>query len=198
MNVLLQDFPEAIAVGEQILDIDYDYRNCIRIITAWEDEYLTNEEKIYITLDLLYNIENDEIEDKELAFEKACLFLNSGEQNEATNDKPKKRVYSFEKDNKYVYSAIDGVLDGRLSDNKPVHWWLFGMAFMEIPESCMLSKIIYLRTQKNKGKLTAEEKKMYKENIEIFEIDPNPETVLTEVECETLGGFMDALKGGAK
>lgn len=202
MNVLISDFPEAIDVGGQIIDIDFDYKNCIQIILAWEDKLLTIEEKAFITLSNLYLIDLKEIENPQLAVEKAIKFLNCGEYvdpgDEDEKIAPKKRVYSFEKDSKFVFTAVDSVLDGKLSENKDVHWWVFSMAFMEIPEDCMLSKIISLRTQKNKGKMSKEEKKFYNDNRDIMELDIDPNSILNKEQEESLDTFMKLLNGEAE
>ena len=53
------------------------------------------------------------------------------------------------------------------------------MAFMDLPEDCMISKIIYYRMQFAKGKLSKEEKKVYYDNRRIFEL---PEELTAEEE----------------
>ncbi len=197
MNALLNDFPEAIDVSGQIIDIDYSYRNCINIMLAWEDKGLTDEEKVNITINNLYEIEISEIIDINTAIEKAIMFLNCGEESEGSKKKPKKRVYSFDKDSKYIYSAVDGVLNNSISKGVDIHWWLFCMAFMEIPETCTLSKIISLRSKKNEGKLSKEEKKIYKEMIDTLELDVEPVAELSEEQQKNLENFQKLL-GGAK
>lgn len=44
------------------------------------------------------------------------------------------------------------------------------MAFMELPEDCMMTRIIYLRTQQAKGKLTKEERQQWYEMRDILEL----------------------------
>jgi len=193
MNVLTNEFPEAIKVGDQILNVDFDCRNCIRIILAWEDEALTEQEKAYITLNRLYEDDIENIENIDLALEKALKFLNCGEESDEASTKPKKRVYSFDKDSKFIYTAIDSVLDGRLSEGKTIHWWLFCMAFMEIPEDCMLSKIINLRTKKNKGKLSKDELRIYKDMIDILELEVDKESIMSDEELKNMEEFKKAL-----
>lgn len=194
MNLLTQDLPVKIDVDGEIINIDYDYKNCVQIILAWEDKGLTAHEKMIITVDRLYETVPKNIE---VALKKAMLFLNVGEeQDELENElkTPKPRVYSFEKDSKYLFSAIDQVLNGKLSEGKPVHWWVFSLAFMEIPESCLMSRIIYLRTQKNKGKLSKEEKAQWKEMRELLEMEVPEEALIDEKGKENVNNFFELMK----
>ena len=172
MNVLTDSLPTQIAVGEYILDIDYDYRNCMTIILAMEDQYLTNEEKAFVLLDRLYIDLPDDV-DIMLAFKQGIRFLDGGEEQEQsiTPKKSKPRVYSFDKDSKYIFTAVDRVLDGKVSNNSKIHWWLFTMAFMECPEDSMFSRIVHLRTQKLKGKLTKEERHTWNQMRDILELE---------------------------
>ena len=66
---------------------------------------------------------------------------------------------------------MDKVLQGRLSKGESVHWWEFVSAFMEMPEDCVMSRIIYYRSRKNAGKLTKEEKEVWAKNRELFELE---------------------------
>ena len=63
MNPLVDKFPTKIKIDDQILDINTDFRNCLKIILAFEDDNLTIEEKYYIMLMRLYgNIPNNQEE----------------------------------------------------------------------------------------------------------------------------------------
>ncbi|MDD3041039.1 Gp15 family bacteriophage protein, partial [Bacteroides sp.] len=96
--------------------------------------------------------------------------LDCGEVSKGSGGEPSSRKYSFTHDEKYIFSGVNKVLNGRLSTGEFVHWWEFVMAFMELPEDCVMSKIIYFRTQFAKGKLTKEEKQVYYENRSMFEL----------------------------
>jgi len=201
MNLLLNTFPIQAEISGRIIPINWGYRASIDIMLVWEDKLLTNQEKAYLTVALLYDCEMDEIPDYEVAFKKALLFLDLGEEPEeiqTVKTKPKPRVYSFEKDHKYIFTAIDHVLDGRLSKGEEIHWWEFAMAFMEIPESCTLSRIIDLRNKKNKGKLSKEEKAIYLEMIDIMELEPPQESLLNEEEQKNAERFIKLLEKGNK
>ena len=103
MNILLNKFPTKIKVGKEICDIDSDFRNCLRIIMAYEDTDLTISEQYYIMLKRLYKTIPNDIEE---AIKKGILFLNCGKDNDDISDNTK-RVYRFDKDAEYDYSAIN-------------------------------------------------------------------------------------------
>jgi hypothetical protein len=186
LNFLVDNLPKKIEIEGKIYDIDYSYRNCLMIILAWEDEELTLYEKAEITINRLYCKIPDNLQ---IAINKAILFLNCGENIDAKGNE--KRIYSFEKDSKYIYSAIDSATNGKLSENSDMHWWLFCMAFLEISEKSFFSRMIYMRTQKNKGKLTKEEKEFWRKNKDVLELDTNisPLEIATEEEIRNMEEF---------
>lgn len=165
MNPLIDRFPTKIKVGDEVLGINADYRNCLIIIMAYEDEELTIEEKHIIMLERLYqNIPRD----INTAIEQGIKFLNCGEQIKASNND---RVYSFKKDAKYIYSAVSQASGFDLENVDFFHWWKFCYYFLDVSSECTFSNIIALRQKKNKGKLTKDEKQLYTESIEILDLD---------------------------
>lgn len=167
MGLLISGLPTAILVDEQVCRIDASYHTCLKIIMAFEDNTLTNAEKAMVMIDLLYI---DKPASFNSAFEKGIQFLDCGEAGRRDVEEPTDRKYSFSHDEKYIYSGVNRVLNGRLSTGEFVHWWEFVMAFMELPEDCIMSRIIYFRTRFAKGKLTKEEKQVYYENRSMFEL----------------------------
>lgn len=189
MNPLVDKFPTKIKIDDQILDINTDFRNCLKIILAFEDDNLTIEEKYYIMLMRLYgNIPNNQEE----AIRKAILFLDCGEDsNSKEDDKP--RIYSFSKDAKYIYSAIETSRPGiDLENIEYLHWWKFYYMFFDIKEGTTFSNIINLRDKKNKGKLSKEEKTLFIDSREILDLDYDSEP--SEEESE----FMKLFNGGGE
>lgn len=189
MNPLIDKFPTKIKIDDEILPINTDFRNCLKIILAFEDENLTIEEKYYIMLMRLYGtIPNNQEE----AIKKAILFLDCGEDNVSKdNDKP--RIYSFSKDAKYIYSAIEMSSPGiDLENVEYLHWWKFYYKFFDIKEGTTFSNIITLRDKRNKGKLSKEEKKIFIDSREILDLD------YTEEPSEEESKFMKLFNGGGE
>lgn len=198
MNQLMNKFPTKIRLGNDILEINTDFRECLNIITMLEDNDLTKQDKIELMLELLYKdtskINQDNIEE---AVKKAVLFLDADE-NKKNNDsdeeydiKPK-RVYSFTQDAKYIYSSIKKSHDVDLETIGYLHWWKFVYYFFDLDEKSFFSQMIYLRSQRNKGKLTKEEKIVYANLEDILELEDNKQ--YTEEEQEKIDKFMSRLE----
>lgn len=167
MSILLNGLPYTIEIDGEGYGINADYKTCLTIIMAFEDSELTKAEKMNLLLQLLYKTVPQNIE---TAIKKGVLFLNCGDEDDNGSSNNASRLYSFAHDDKYIFSGIDRVLNGRLSKGEFVHWWEFVMAFMELPEDCTMSKIIYFRSRYAKNKLTKEERKIYAENRDLFEL----------------------------
>lgn len=189
MNPLIQKLPKAVNVDGVRYEINSDFRNCLKIMMAFEDKELLPPEKQVIMLKLLFgenippNIEN--------ACRTAVKFLNCGEEiTEETESAPSGRLYSFEKDAKFIFTAINQTHGIDLESIDYMHWWKFCWLFMDLKEECFFSRIIYLRRQKKKGKLTAEEWGMWKAAQDVFDLEE------TFDDDETMKEFLKAWQGG--
>ncbi len=180
---MLEKFPESIEIGGEKYEINTDYRDCLTIILAYEDEALTEQEKAFIMLTRLYQHEIP-AEHLQEAAEKAIWFLNCGEDKKGDSGE---RLYSFEKDAKYIYSAISQTHGIDLQMTEYMHWWKFCYLFLDIGKDCFFAQLIDLRRRKDAGKLTKEEVEFCNSIIEIIE--------LGEVESGYADEFMRALKG---
>lgn len=169
MNVLTDKFPTKIKVNNKILNINSDFRNCIKIIEAFEDEDLLDEEKYLILIKRLYI---DEVEDEDLqeAIIKGIKFLDLGEENK-NNEENLKRLYSFAKDDNYIYTGIRQSHNIDLNSIEYLHWWNFVYLFLDIGQDCMFNQLVYYRKRKNEGKLTKDEKKVYISMRKILDLD---------------------------
>lgn len=185
MNALVDKFPTKIKVNNKILSIDSDFRNCIKIIQAFEDDELFNQEKIYILIKNLY-IDEVEEEDIEVAFNQGIKFLDLGEIK--TDGVVHKRIYSFNKDSNYIYTAINQSHHIDLSEIEYMHWWKFVYLFMDIGQDCMFNQLIYYRKRKQEGKLTKEERKVYLSMIKIMDLDYEEDTEDDDEFMKKLGG----------
>ncbi len=169
MNVLTDKFPTKIKVNNKVLNINSDFRNCIKIIEAFEDEDLFDEEKYLILIKRLYV---DEVEEEDLkeAITKGIKFLDLGEESKE-NEVNIKRVYSFTKDDNYIYTGIRQSHNIDLNSIDYLHWWNFVYLFLDIGQDCMFNQLIYYRKRKNEGKLTKEERKVYISMRKILDLD---------------------------
>lgn len=170
MNVLTDKFPTKIKVNNKILKINSDFRNCIKIIQAFEDDDLFDEEKYLILIKTLY-IDEVDTEDIEEAIIKGIKFLDLGEENNDNDSSTSKRLYSFIKDDNYIYTGIRQSHNIDLNSIEYLHWWNFVYLFLDIGQDCMFNQLIYYRQRKNEGKLTKDEKKVYMSMRKILDLD---------------------------
>ena len=77
MNLLVDELPDAVEIDGKEYLLNTDFRNCLNVILAYEDENLTDYEKQVIMLRNLYPVIPA---NTELAIEKALVFMDGGEQ----------------------------------------------------------------------------------------------------------------------
>lgn len=183
-NILINKLPSSVVIDGAEVKINTDFRICLKCILAFEDEELTFNEKIYIMLKLLYD---DVPQNTDEAIKQAIWFLNCGEILDKTGENSP-RLYSFEKDSKYIYVAMKQSLNANFDD---LHWWDFVNYFMALDEKSFFARMIYLRSQKSKGKLTQEEAKYYNEHRDILELNDSEDE-----ESEEMIKFKNLLKKG--
>ena len=182
-NILINKLPNTVIIGDAEIKINTDFRICLKCILAFEDDELTDSDKIYVMLKLLY----DDIPDnKDEAITQAVWFLNCGVEPQ-NNDTNEPRLYSFEKDNRYIYVAMKQSLN---VDFDNLHWWDFVNYFMALDEKSFFSRMLYLRKQKQLGKLTKEEMEYYNEHRDILELDDEV------IDDEAVINFKNLLKKG--
>lgn len=186
MNVLIDGLPEAVEIDGQEYEINTDYRVGLQIMTAFEDPNLTGFEKQAVMLRLLYPAVPS---DARRASELAVKFLNCGQEaKQSDEESDATRYYSWSQDARYIMSAIEQTYQIDLS-TAGLHWWRFSYMFLDLHEDCFFSRLIYLRKQKEKGKLTKEEKEWYYSMREVVDL---PE-VYTSEEQAAINKFMAQL-----
>lgn len=178
MSFLSDRFPAAVRIDGEIYPINTDFRVGIRIMTAFEDTQLTNFEKQAVMCGLLFQKMPP---DFWRACEAARKFLDCGEepQSKDEDEQPEaKRVYSFTKDAKFIYSAILQSHNVDLQAEKNLHWWKFCAMFNDLRDDCAFQNIVSLRRRAQKGKLTKEEQRIWYEMRDILSLEkqePDPE-----------------------
>lgn len=192
MSLLIEGFPTAIEVSDVVHEIDADYRTALRIMAVFEDAELVQAEKYALMCSLLYE---EMPVDYEAACRQALKFLNCGANPEdAGNNSGGPRLYSLTQDAPYIHTAINQSHRIDLSRVDFLHWWQFYYMFMDLPEGCFFNRLIYLRGQKSKGKLTPEERTWVAAMPHIV----NLEADYTPEEQGEIDKFMHLLNGGGE
>lgn len=188
MNILVDDLPASVTINGGTYELNTNFKDCLKIIVAFEDPELTQIEKQVIMLSILYKKMPSDIEK---AHKAAIEFLNCGDEFESgidTNDGIG-RLYSFEKDSKYIFSAILQTYGIDLEQTEYLHWWKFVNLFFDLNKNCFFNRLVYLRRQKKLGKLTKDELQQYNNLGDIVEL---PEEKSTE-EKEQISEFLRLL-----
>jgi hypothetical protein len=184
-NILVDDLPTAIEINGKEFDINPDYKNCLNIILAYEDNELTGFEKQLVLLSNLYKEFPNNEKDIETAVLKGIKFLNGGmEESEGENQEILYRLYSFSKDANLIFAAFKQTHGIDLTDTEYLHWWKFIALFMDLGSETTFCNLVSLRKRVKSGKATKEEREAAKEMGEFFEVPEPNELDLEEMEAE--------------
>lgn len=177
MNYLLDKLPQAVVIDGKAVPINTDFRVCLRIIQALEDERLMEHEKLTVLLTLLYP---EPPENTALAIEQGLNFLNLGEDMNASKTH-QAAVYSLNKDSSYIYTAFKSTFNIDLNTVENLHWWKFRSLFADLGKDCFFNTLISLRSRQRTGKLTDSEKEFVRRNTELLSLsEPKQNTAVQD------------------
>lgn len=177
MNYLLDKLPQAVLIDDKAVPIHTDFRVCLRVVQALEDERLMEHEKLTVLLTLLYP---EPPENTALAIEQGLKFLNLGEDMNVSKTHPA-AVYSLNKDSSYIYTAFKSTFNIDLNTVENLHWWKFRSLFADLGKDCFFNTLISLRSRQRTGKLTDSEKEFVRRNPELLSLsEPNQNTAVQD------------------
>lgn len=159
------DLPNTLTINGEEKAIYSDFRNIILICDAFNDDTLTQNEKICVMLDLLYVDNWVEFSNIDEAVKKAFFFIDWGKEYKEVN-KSSPRLMDWRQDYNLIISAVNkniaGVVDIRELDY--MHWWTF-LGYLSDRGECQFSTITEIRDKLNKNqKLDKFEKEILREN----------------------------------
>ena len=189
MNILTDQLPTAVEIDGREYKLNTDFRVCLRIILAFEDPGLTQEEKQWVLLANLYPVLPDNLT---TAFELGMKFMDGGHDGEE-KEEMSLRLYSFSQDSNFIFAAFRQT-HGIDLETTDLHWWKFLALFMDLGVDTTFCSLTGLRKRLATGEATDAEKKMAEEMssvIELKEVYERP-TELYELEDT----FMQQLTGG--
>lgn len=191
MNILVDELPVALQVGDVSYPINTDFRYALRVILAFEDDELTPEEKASVMLENIFQEQPDDLRE---AVKVATKFLNgAGQDGHSAEGQDGPRVYSFMKDSGFIFAAFKQT-HGIDLDTAKMHWWKFMALFLDLGSETTFCQIVSLRKRVKTGKATKEEKKEFRENFELYDL---PETDTRSLEEKMKAEeFMRLVKGG--
>ncbi len=167
MNFAFERFPDAVMVDGAAVPVNTDFRVCLRAIKALGDERLLPNEKLTVLVELMYP---EPPKNTAAAVSQALKFLDLGEE---TDGGKAARVFSFDKDARFIYTAFRSSFNIDLNSVENLHWWAFKSMLFDLSEDCFFNTLVRLRSRKAKGKLTKDEKEFVRNNPDLIALDNN-------------------------
>jgi hypothetical protein len=194
MNILIDLLPKSVEIGGAEYEINFDFRTSILFEMMMQDYQLSDKEKILKSLELYYPIIPEDI-DKNIneAIDKALWFYRGGKdiknQSSQAGDGKSKKIYSFEYDDEYIYSAFLDQYNMDLQDVEDLHWWKFKAMFKALREDNEIVKIMGYRAMTIDNKMSKEQKEYYRKMKKLYEIPKSKN------ETEKINALEEALMG---
>lgn len=167
MNFLIDELPKTTPHGFYIRT---DFRECIKFELLMQDKDISNENKVYLALNLFYK---DIPTDTDKAIED-ILWLFVGEEiktnTKSNNNSKKTQIYSFDYDSKYIYTSFLQQYNINLNTIEYLHWWEFKALFEGLSDKTKIVEIMGYRSI-DLGKIKdKEEKQRYKKLKELYKL----------------------------
>lgn len=166
---MIGELPKSLNVNGSELSIRTDFRDILKIVCAFNDPELENEEKIYVCLFILYeDFDSIPKSDYEAAFKAALDFIDYN----VKGGKKAPRTMDWEQDENIVFPAINKVAGFETRTSEYIHWWTFMGYFMEISEG-VFSHVLGMRSKKARNKpLEKWEREYWNANKDICVLKP--------------------------
>lgn len=190
MNILIDLVPTTVNIDNVEYEINSDFRTSILFELMMQDD-LNNNQKFKNALELYYPIIPDDINK---AIESIMWFYRGGKDISESNGKGKgnsvNKIYSFDFDDDYIYSAFLDQYGVDLQDIEYLHWWKFKAMFKALKEDNLIVKIMGYRST-DLSKIKDKEQKAYYEKMQnLYEIP------MSKDEKEKLNDIENALING--
>ncbi len=147
-NILIDILPDVI----DGIKMNVDFRTCILYELLMNDPEITEQEKVIQAIELFFgNQDLSKYDLKDVA--SRIMFVYSGSRKlhetsveEAEDTTKIKRIYDFQEDANYIYSAFLEQYNIDLNSIDFMHWWKFKALFNSLSEKTQFSKILGYRS----------------------------------------------------
>lgn len=169
-NLLLDKLPQYTPSG---LKIRTDFRESIKFELLMQDNNITENTKIDLALNLYYS---KKVENIELALKDIIWFYGCNRNKENKNENKKsdnskiKQIYSYEFDDRYIYSAFKEQYNIDLNSIGYLHWWKFKALFEGLSEKTRIVEIMGYRSIDLSKIKDKEEKARYKKLKKMYDL----------------------------
>lgn len=167
---MLGYLPKAIEINGKKYKIRTDYRDILRIILAFNDDEMTDREKVYVCLkQIYYDLEDIPSECLEEAYKAAVAFIDC---NMEPDRKSKPRLINWKKDEPLIFPAINKVAGFEVRAVEYMHWWTFIGYFQGIDANDTWGFILGIRQKRARGKkLEKHEQAFFSANTSLCMVD---------------------------
>lgn len=158
MNIILDKLP----TDYEGLKIETNFRSFILFELLMQDRNINENNKVLLALNLFYK---EAPKDIKKGIDGILWFYTRGnnEQNNKSNEKNnKKRIYSFEHDANFIYSAFLSQYKIDLNEIDYLHWWKFKTLFEGLNDENKICEIMGYRAVDLSKIKDKETKKKYK------------------------------------
>ena len=169
-NLILDRLPNITPNG---LKIRTDFRESIKFELLMQNSNIEEKDKVTIALNLYFydiNIKNEEELKKsvnDILWFYRCGKEETTSQGKETKKETSKRIYSYEFDAEYIYSAF--MEQYKIDLNKEhLHWWKFKALFNSLNENVLFSKIMSYRAIDLSKIKDKDMKKYYKKMKKVY------------------------------
>lgn len=164
--------PTSLEINGVSYPINSDFRIVLRIFQAIADEELSNAEKAYITVKLLYKC-NIPMELFAEAVERAYWFCDGGDMPKSEASRVK--TFDWERDESILFPSINKTLGYEVRSCPYLHWWTFLGTFGEISDG-LFSQVMNIRNKIAQGKKPEKwEKEFIKRSKALFDLSSKEE-----------------------
>lgn len=166
---MIGELPRTVSVNGKEYAVRTDFRDILKIVTAFADPELEDNEKVYICLFIFYeDFDALSRNDYEAALKAAIQFIDHRTDERAEENAQKSpRVMDWEQDEAIMFPAINKVAGCETRSAAYIHWWTFMGYYMEISEG-VFSNVLSIRLKKAKGKkLEKWEREFWNSNTDI-------------------------------
>lgn len=170
MNLLIHKLPTEV----EGIKINTDYKISILFELLMQDIKVPKELKLMKALQMYYP-EFNKINNYEKAIQNMIWFYKCGKETKISNkgisgNNKNNQIYSYEYDDKYIYSAFLQQYKIDLQETKYMHWWKFKALFDGLNEETEIVKIMGYRTVNLSQIKDTEKRNYYKKMKRLYAI----------------------------
>lgn len=163
-NILIDALPETVWIDGEEYEIESNFRTSILFELLMQDDRVSDKDKTIKALRLYFP---ELPHDLNSAVDMLLWFYSCGKSKDASQKKIRskrshEKIYSFEYDDDYIFSAFMNQYGIDLQEIEYLHWWKFRAMFNSLTEDNQFVKIMQYRSMDISADLPKEQAKFYK------------------------------------